>query len=43
MDFRENSNRNVGTYSDHVALFYAMICCETRPYACLSQSGRQDS
>ena len=25
MDFRENSNKNVGTYSDHVTLCYAMI------------------
>jgi hypothetical protein len=26
MDFRENSNKNVGTYSAHVTLCYAMIC-----------------
>jgi len=26
MDFRENSNRNIGTYSDHLALCYAIIC-----------------
>jgi hypothetical protein len=26
MDFRENSNRNIGTYSDHLPLCYAIIC-----------------
>jgi hypothetical protein len=25
MDFRENSNKNVGTYSDHMTSCYAMI------------------